>query len=105
MEAPEKIYIDSQAEAFSIHRFEFMLFGSPPSEIEYVRSDLLPRWVPVEEALPTKQGYYWAAISSRQGKQSIAGEVWYDPEKGLFMSSSPVTHWLSNVPPTPEVKR
>jgi hypothetical protein len=95
MTAPERIYQDpTQADHYSVRFLQ--------TDIEYIRSDLIPTWVSVEEELPEAQGMYFAYITDENGARDPVAAYFGGKEFLDFpQAGHKITHWLKGVPPLP----
>ena len=84
---------------------------SPPevvyfNDIEYLRSDLLPRWVSVKQRLPeTATLTMVRVIQTPKNPDNVGVPVMdfdsYKDEHWSFWGKR-ITHWLDSVPPIPK---
>jgi hypothetical protein len=99
MNAPNRIYIHPVA--FPNPGLETR---TDKNDIEYIHSDLIPRWVSVEDELPEKNGTYFCL---RNGVGQCLG-AWFIPlgsveaSYGGYFGDAEITHWLKGVPPIPK---
>lgn len=104
--APERIYLDKSIYAITFpdgtHGGRVLFDRLDDDDIEYTRSDLMPRWVSVEKETPLKTGFYFVRQQHPNGMPSrgvvfFNGIEWHPSAEHMA-----VTHWLKNIPKLPE---
>jgi len=54
----------------------------------------LPRWIPVEERLPEREGHYIVTWHTEMDPWPHVETEWYSPAKGWMRGNSHITHWM-----------
>ena len=99
---PEKIGVYADGADLRLKLTDILAHGVT----RYIRSDLIPRWVSVEDELPEKNGTYFCL---RNGVGQCLG-AWFIPlgsveaSYGGYFGDAEITHWLKGVPPIPKEK-
>jgi hypothetical protein len=91
--APPKIYLPRFATGKLTGQF---WLNNNPGDVEYIRADLMPRWVSVKEELPQESTINLCLVDG------VFRTV--DFYLGNFGGKG-ITHWLKNTPPIPEEKK
>ena len=106
--APERIY----RYAYGMHMdgttdVAWSITPAGRDSVEYVRADLIPRWVSVEEELPEKgdiRTFFVQMIDDENGGTDFAVACFVHSVFLKPFSNKTVTHYLSNVPPIPNTE-
>ena len=100
---PERIFIGYDYQ----NGHKAHLWSRRVGDVEFIRADLVPRWVPVSKRLPGKNDA--VPVSVENGRWSAlrwiaiahwVGEYWVFEDD--MKVEGTVTHWLSNVPEIPK---